>query len=208
MRIVKFPFYVSFMTMKVAVFKVMNLKLCHPVATKLREQRDGLRRTNATLIHGTIQPTSQKMRSSHIVYDYITLEYFRYHLLCLSAPNAAAWTDHFIPSKMRYLPCLPSLLLSSLVAYVHYSKVIYLLVKTAVIFLPIRFYFPLHSGLYISILSSNLPPESWSNTLWQSESLNSLRPEMQLNKNFVTIHSHNTLGSCINEKRKSVNTNF
>lgn len=114
----------------------------------------------------------------HIIRLYI-IKYSRYRLLCLSVPNAAAWTDHFIPSIMQYLPCLPSQLLSSLVVYLHYSKITYLLVKTAVIFLPIRFYFQLHSGLYLSILSSNLPPESWCNNSLQSERWNRLRPQMK-----------------------------
>jgi len=114
----------------------------------------------------------------HSIRLYI-IKYSRYRLLCLSVPNDEVWTDRFIPSIMQYLPCLPSQLLSSLVVYLHYSKITYLHVKTTVIFLPVRFYFPLHSGLWLSILSSNLPPESWCNNSLQSERWHRLRPEMQ-----------------------------
>jgi len=41
------------------------------VDTKLRAKNDRRRWPNATLIYGTVLPTSQKMRSSHISYDYI-----------------------------------------------------------------------------------------------------------------------------------------
>jgi hypothetical protein len=120
---------------------------------------DGLCQSNATFIHGTVIPTSQKMCSSHIVFDNVTLSnilgiacYDYRHRMPQRKPTVS-----YPATCSNY--CLPSLL-SSLVVYLHYSKITYLLVKTVVIFLPIRFYFPLHSGLYLSILSSNLPPES------------------------------------------------
>lgn len=160
------------------VFRVLNLLLCHPVL--LQNWEKSMTGFDGQTPHSLMDLYYLQLKNAfkpHGIRLYI-IKYSRYRLLCLSVPNSATWTDRFIPSNVQYFPCLPSQLLS-LVVYLHSSKITYLLVKTAVIFLPIRFYFPLHSGLYLSILSSNLPPESWCNNSLQSEFWNRLRPEMQ-----------------------------
>jgi len=52
------------------VFRVLNLQLCHPVLLPNWENMTGVD-GQTPLIHGTVLPTSQTMRSSHTVYDYI-----------------------------------------------------------------------------------------------------------------------------------------